>query len=142
MPQDGDEAVSLQEVRDKSREMDLEIAEQMGHPGTGIADMARQAVSDIDQQVVLRIPSYFWNQVLKVGTKISSGERLTRQREMTPVTKLTRIIFLQGNGDGLLGMEDLGFLYPQLSQAFSMASYLMDKGPYSKAKIFSLKFQP
>ena len=70
MPQDGDGAVSLQEVRDKSREMDLEIAEQMGHPGTGIADMARQAVSDIDQQVGLGIPSYFWNQVLNIRVEV------------------------------------------------------------------------
>ena len=48
---DGDEAVSLQEVRDKAHEIDLEIAKQMGQPGTGIAEMARNAVRDFDQQV-------------------------------------------------------------------------------------------
>ena len=40
----------------------------------------------------------------------------------------------QGNGDGLLGLEDMEFVYPQVSHAFTVASYLMDKGTYAIAK--------
>ena len=47
---DGNSAVSLQEVRDKAHEIDQELAKQMGDPGMGIAEMARRAVHDIDQQ--------------------------------------------------------------------------------------------
>ena len=48
---DGDDAVSLQEVRDKAREIASEIPKEMGRPEMSIADMAIDAVSKIDQQV-------------------------------------------------------------------------------------------
>ena len=51
MDADGDEAVSLQEVRDKAREIAGEIPKEMGRPEMSVADMAREAVNKIDQQV-------------------------------------------------------------------------------------------
>ena len=46
---------SLQEVRDKAREIAGEIPKEMGRPEMSVADMAREAVSNVDKHVRIRI---------------------------------------------------------------------------------------